>query len=104
MDARVPDVAGARRGCVVTAYGKRGGTSVNAGRKATTYVATLPDGTIVRTCSYAIDADSAWIGAYEHAGQWHASGITATAAEIVARPAFRGQSQTPVVATREVTR
>ena len=39
-----------------TNFGKRGGTSKNAGRTATSYTATLPDGRTIKKRSYQLDA------------------------------------------------
>ena len=59
-------------------YGCKGGTSANAGKKAVTYEATLPDGNVVRKKSFQVDAPEAVLGCYEHQGAWYASGIAAT--------------------------
>lgn len=56
-------------------YGKRGGTSANAGLKATCYKVALPDGTVARKRSYAVDADEAEALAYMADGKWHVSGV-----------------------------
>jgi hypothetical protein len=59
-----------------SAYGKKGGTSANAGRTAAVYEATLPDGTVVKKRSFHIFTETAVLGCYEHNGKWAASGIT----------------------------
>ena len=56
-------------------YGKRGGTSVNAGKKGTTYTATAPDGTILTKRSFQYHSERAYIAAYQHEGVWHAAGV-----------------------------
>lgn len=42
-------------------YGKRGGTSVNAGRKQSTYEGKAPDGSILHVRSFLVSADKAWM-------------------------------------------
>lgn len=48
-------------------FGKRGGTSKNAGKTAATYEATLPDGTKVTKRSYEIDTPEALLAVYQGA-------------------------------------
>ena len=45
-------------------YGKRGGTSKNAGKKASTYEATLPGGRVVRKRSFEFDTQEALLAYY----------------------------------------
>lgn len=59
----------------MNAYGKRGGTSAVAGKKAVIYEATLPDGQVVRKRSFYVNQESAVLGCYQHDGKWYASGI-----------------------------
>lgn len=47
-------------------YGKRGGTSKNAGRTATTYTVTLPDGSTQSKRVYDVDAPTAIAAVYWH--------------------------------------
>lgn len=58
-------------------YGKKGGTSVNAGRKAATYEVTFPDGTKARKRSFAVDTPTAWVGCYfsERESRWYSAGV-----------------------------
>lgn len=74
----------------MTGYGKRGGTSVNAGRKATTYVGTFPDGTAFKKRSFDVSSDEAHVGIYEIGGVWHAAGVarSAVAVDGVLRPVY----------------
>lgn len=58
-------------------YGKKGGTSKNAGKTASTYEATLPDGKTARMRSFQISSDTAYMGCYEFEGTWKAVAITA---------------------------
>lgn len=58
-------------------FGRRGGTSANAGRRASKYEATLPDGTVVRKRSYQVHQDTAHLGCYQHEGKWYTSGVRA---------------------------
>lgn len=46
-------------------YGKKGGTSVNAGRKASTYEATLPNGTVVRKRAFGVESPTAYIAYFK---------------------------------------
>lgn len=58
-------------------YGKRGGTSKNAGKKATTWVATTADGTMVKKRSFHVDPDRpVWIAVYQHEGKWYTATVT----------------------------
>lgn len=57
-------------------YGKKGGTSVNVKKTATTYEAIAPDGTVFRKRSFRVKTDEAFIGIYEHEGKWYAAGVT----------------------------
>ncbi len=57
-------------------YGKKGGTSANAGRTSSTYEAVMPDGTVVRKRSFHVHQDDALVGCFEHNGKWHVSGVT----------------------------
>lgn len=59
-------------------YGRKNGTSKNAGRKATTYTAVMPDGSTVKKRSYQITTPTAYLGIYQHDGEWFTSGIAAT--------------------------
>lgn len=59
----------------MSGYGKKGGTSKNAGKKATTYTATAPDGTVLTKKSFEFQCEDAFIGAYQHQGVWHAAGV-----------------------------
>jgi hypothetical protein len=58
-------------------YGKKGGTSVNAGRRSATYEVTTPDGAVHRKRSFQVDADEAWIGCYfsDKDQKWYAAGV-----------------------------
>jgi hypothetical protein len=60
-------------------YGKRGGTSANAGRKASTYVGTFPDGSMFRKRSFEVSTDEAHVGIYQHQGEWKVAGVARTA-------------------------
>lgn len=75
--ARVDEIRSRRgmRAIKTTTYGQKGGEGPNRGRKATTYTATAPDGTMLTKRSYQIDAPTAYLGAYQHQGVWHAAGI-----------------------------
>jgi hypothetical protein len=55
-----------RRQAKDTSFGQRGGTSRNAGRKAVTYEALLPDGQMVRKTSFTVDQPVAVLGVYRH--------------------------------------
>lgn len=85
-------------------YGKRGGTSKNAGRKASTYTATAPDGTILTKRSYEIDTPTAYMAAYNSHTGWSANSIVKKIDEN-GHPCFRGRDQgvpeyTALTATR----
>jgi len=58
-------------------YGKKDGTSANAGRKAAIYLVTTPDGVLHKKRSFQINAPIAFCGAYEHQNKWYVSGIVA---------------------------
>lgn len=59
-------------------YGKKGGTSVNSGRKARIYEATTPDGTVLRKKTFQVDADTAVMMVFKDpSGTWVASAVTA---------------------------
>lgn len=58
-----------------TTYGQKGGTSANTGKKATTYVATAPDGTERRKRSFQPIRNPV-MGFYEHKGQWYVACVT----------------------------
>ena len=76
--AKVDEIA-SRRGrtpWVKSPYGKRGGTSATAGRKAVTYEAVLPDGEIVRKRSFFIDQEHCYLGCYLYNDRWHATVLT----------------------------
>jgi hypothetical protein len=61
-------------------YGCSGGTSATAGRKATTYVVTFPDGTTATKRSYFDDAPEAVAMIYQSRdGKWRVSAIRAEA-------------------------
>jgi hypothetical protein len=55
---------------------KKYGIGATNGKKATTYVATAPDGTILKKKSFFIHTETALIGAFQHEGKWRASGVT----------------------------
>ena len=65
-------------------YGKRGGTSTNAGKKASTYEAVLPDGRKVTKKSFHVHQDVALLGCFQLNGVWRFSGIAPDAATIEA--------------------
>lgn len=58
-----------------TNYGKRGGTSVNAGKKRVVYEAVLPDGRTVRKGSFTVSSPRAFMGAYQLGGEWRVAGV-----------------------------
>ena len=58
----------ARMGC-------KGGTSANAGRKATTYSFKYPDGRSGTKRSYQVNSAEAVAMVYQHQGVWYVSGI-----------------------------
>jgi len=60
-----------------TTYGQKGGEGPTRGRKATTYTATAPDGSVLTKRSYFTSADTAVMGAYEHEGKWYAASVHA---------------------------
>lgn len=61
-------------------FGRKGGTSATAGRKATTYEATAPDGTVLRKKSFQVGTDTAVMMIYrDPTGRWTASGVQAEA-------------------------
>ena len=45
-------------------YGKKGGTSATAGKVASTYAATLPNGRAVQVRSFKVSAPEAWVICY----------------------------------------
>jgi hypothetical protein len=57
-------------------YGQRDGDGPTAGKKATTYEATLPDGIIRRKKSFQVDTPDAYMSIYQHDGVWYLAGIT----------------------------
>lgn len=84
-------------------YGRRGGTSVNAGKSVTVYEATLPDGRVVQKRSFAVSTEMAFLGAYQARAfgrpaqaddPWEYTAIRETAEEIAA------WGQMPVAARR----
>jgi hypothetical protein len=56
-------------------YGKRGGSSPTAGKKASVYQATAPDGHLLRKATYKVSVDTAVLYAYQRLGEWHAAGV-----------------------------
>lgn len=56
-------------------YGKKGGTSRNAGKKATSYIIVFPDGTTTIKKSFCVNAPLARAGIYYHGGIWHVARI-----------------------------
>jgi len=59
-------------------YGQRGGVGATRGKKASTYEATLPDGTVVQKKSFHVDTPAAWMSTYQTTdNKWHAGGIYA---------------------------
>lgn len=55
---------------------KKHGECAITGRKATTYTATMPDGTVLKKKSYFIHTDTAFIAAYKIQDKYIASGVT----------------------------
>lgn len=56
-------------------YGKRGGTSVNAGKQRARYLVELPDGTTTIKATYSVAAPAAFAAVYQHDGKWRVSAI-----------------------------
>jgi len=61
-----------RRG---TIYGQKGGEGPTRGKKATTYVVALPDGTTARKRAYSPPTGTAVGYAYQHEGKWFVAAI-----------------------------
>lgn len=55
-------------------YGKKGGDSATAGKKSTTYIVTLPDGSAAKKRDFNPPADPVGY-AYEHGGMWYVAAI-----------------------------
>ncbi len=55
---------------------KKYGTGATSGKKATTYMATAPNGEPLKKKSFFIHTDTALIGAFKHEGKWVATGVT----------------------------
>lgn len=64
-----------------TTYGQKGGEGPTRGKRATTYTATAPDGTTLRTRAMFIPGTApttdAVMLAYEHRGTWYPNGVWA---------------------------
>lgn len=79
------DAIAQRRGLATrkrSPYGKRGGTSANAGKKAVTYEAILPGDKVVRKKSYHVHQPEAYLGCYRLDGEWRPGGIWANSSEV----------------------
>jgi hypothetical protein len=61
-----------------TTYGQKGGQGPTAGRKAVTYRATLPDGSVATKRSFHVDSAEAHLGCYQHDGKWYVSAVVAS--------------------------
>jgi len=59
----------------MTTYGQRGGDGPNTGKKATTYIATLPDGIEVTKRDFNPPAIPTGY-AYQHEGKWYLAAIS----------------------------
>ena len=62
-------------------FGKRGGSSPTAGRKATVYEGTFPDGNTFTKRAF-FTTGPAFASCYEHNGIWHCAGIHERATDI----------------------
>jgi hypothetical protein len=60
---------------VSAGYGRKGGTSATAGKKATTFLIDMPDGSTKRKRSYFVHDETALAPVFEHDGVWHTTGI-----------------------------
>ncbi len=64
--------------CSRTTYGQKGGEGATKGKKATTYEATLPDGTKITKRGFIATGDEAWIAYYyDRDGKVRASAVRA---------------------------
>jgi len=59
-------------------YGKKGGTSANAGRKATKYTVPMPDGRTLTKRVFQDCGASASALIYEHDGEWFLNTVVPT--------------------------
>lgn len=73
-------------------YGKRGGEGPTAGRRASVYEATAPDGTVLRRRSFKFHEAEGPMACHEHAGVWYEQGVYA------ARPDWAGEATVMVPA------
>ena len=74
-------------------YGKRGGTSVNAGKKASTFRVVFPDGSVALKKSFEVHTPTAFAMIYQAIEGWQVSAI-------VAEPKLNWGNQQPTTATR----
>lgn len=68
-----------RRDFKTSPYGKRGGTSMNAGRVLSRYEATAPDGSELRKSTYNDPAPDMVMAIYYHDGRWYAASVLSRA-------------------------
>jgi hypothetical protein len=59
----------------MSTYGQKGGEGPNRGKKATTYVVTLPDGTTATKRDFNPPSNPAGY-AYQHGGVWYVAAIS----------------------------
>jgi hypothetical protein len=80
-------------------YGKKGGTSANSGRTATTYTVTFPDGTTASKKSFHVHADKAFAGIFQDkGGEWIVAGIASEPKD------WHGQTWVEAVAAKKPSR
>lgn len=54
---------------------KKYGIGENIGKKATTWMATAPDGTLLKKKSYNVHEEPAFMATYQSEGKWIPSGV-----------------------------
>lgn len=59
----------------MTSYGRKGGDGPTRGKKATTYLVTLPDGTTAKKRDFSPPAADAVGYAYQHEGKWYVAAV-----------------------------
>jgi len=65
-----------------TTYGQKGGEGPNKGRKATTYRAILPDGSVVEKKSFFESGPTALMAIYQHEEKWYVANVLAADSQI----------------------
>lgn len=79
---------------------KKYSVGANSGKKASTYVAYTEDGTKLVKKSFIIHSDEAYIGAYLHNGEWHASGVVSTPQDWGSQVFLKAQKYNPPKITK----